>query len=81
MRDEAEIKLKRAYWVGVVEGLKAAEKRRSNKFEKEQLTAEVWLAALDWELGNNNRTNKLERPAVNSSEKPIAFPLRVLRSF
>jgi hypothetical protein len=81
MRDETEITLKRAYWVGVSEGLKAGEKRKSDKLDKERLTAQVWLDALDWELGDNEKTTKLARPEVNSSEKPIALPLRVLRSF
>jgi hypothetical protein len=48
MRDENEIKLKRAYWSGVFDALKPAEKSRSEKSEKERLTAEVWLTALDW---------------------------------
>jgi hypothetical protein len=51
MRDENEIKLKRAYWSGVYYALNPAERLRSEKSEKEWLTAEVWLTALDWILG------------------------------
>jgi hypothetical protein len=51
MRDESEIKLKRAYWQGVFDALTPGERSRSEKSEKEKLTAEVWLTALDWILG------------------------------
>ena len=51
MRDENEIKLKRAYWQGVYDALKNGEKSRSEKAERDRLTAEVWLNALDWILG------------------------------
>jgi hypothetical protein len=49
--DENEIKLKRAYWQGVYDALNHGEKSRSDKMEKDRLTAEVWLVALDWILG------------------------------
>jgi hypothetical protein len=51
LRDENEIKLKRAYWQGVYDALKNGEKSRSEKAERDRLTAEVWLNALDWILG------------------------------
>jgi hypothetical protein len=52
MRDETEIKLKRAYWQGVFDALNPAEKSRSEKSEKERVTAGVWLTSLDWMLGH-----------------------------
>jgi hypothetical protein len=51
MRNENEIKLKRAYWEGVYYSLNPAERHKSDKAKKEWLTAEVWLSALDWSLG------------------------------
>jgi hypothetical protein len=51
VRDENAIKLKRAYWSGVYYALNPAERLRSEKSQKEWLTAEVWLTALDWILG------------------------------
>lgn len=51
MRDENEIKLKRDYWSAVYCTLDPAKRRRSFESEKEWLTAEVWLIALDWSLG------------------------------
>jgi hypothetical protein len=56
MRDENEIKLKRAYWSGVFDALKPSEKSRSEKSEKELLTAGVWLTALDWILGQEKES-------------------------
>jgi hypothetical protein len=56
MRDENEIKLKRAYWSGVFDALKPPEKSRSEKSEKEILTAEVWLTALGWILGQEKES-------------------------
>ena len=63
MRDENEIKLKRAYWQGVFDALKPVEKSRSEKSEKERVTAGVWLTALDWVLvpGEESGTT-LEEP-------------------
>ena len=52
MRDENEIQLKRDYWSGVYYALNPAERYRSDESEKEWLTAEVWLSALDWSLGH-----------------------------
>ena len=51
MRDENEVKLKRAYWFGVFDALNTPEKARNDKLDKERLTAQVWLSALDWFLG------------------------------
>jgi hypothetical protein len=62
MRDENEIKLKRSYWFGVFDALNTPEKARSDKFDKEKLTAQVWLAALDWLLGQSEESAKLDRP-------------------
>jgi hypothetical protein len=65
MRDDNEIKLKRAYWFGVFDALNTPEKAKSDKVDKEKLTAQVWLAALDWILGQNEDAAKLERPEDN----------------
>jgi len=54
--DENEIKMKRAYWQGVFDALSHGEKSRSEKSEKDRLTAEVWLTALDWILGQKEES-------------------------
>jgi len=54
--DESEIKLKRAYWQGVFDALTHGERSRSEKSEKDRLTAEVWLTALDWILGQKDQS-------------------------
>jgi hypothetical protein len=51
LRDENEIRLKKAYWQGVFDALNHGEKSRSEKVERDRVTAEVWLNALDWILG------------------------------
>lgn len=56
MIDESEIKLKRAYWQGVFDALTHGERSRSEKSEKDRLTAEVWLTALDWILGQKDQS-------------------------
>ena len=56
MIDENEIKMKRAYWQGVFDALSHGEKSRSEKSEKDRLTAEVWLTALDWILGQKEES-------------------------
>jgi hypothetical protein len=47
MKDEAEIKLKRAYWQGVFDALSGPKKSDS---DKERITAQVWVQAMDWIL-------------------------------
>ena len=59
MRDENEIRLKRAYWQGVYDALNSAERSRSEKSERDRLTAEVWLAALDWLLGQADESTSM----------------------
>jgi hypothetical protein len=54
--EENEIKLKRAYWQGVFDALSHGERSRSEKSEKDRLTAEVWLTALDWILGQKDQS-------------------------
>ena len=56
MIDEYEVKLKRAYWQGVSDALNHGEKPKSDKSEKDRLTAEVWLSALDWILGQTEES-------------------------
>jgi len=51
VKNEEEIKLKRAYWQGVYYSLKPGKRYRSEKSEEDWLTASVWLTALDWSLG------------------------------
>jgi hypothetical protein len=54
--EENEIKMKRAYWQGVFDALSHGERSRSEKSEKDRLTAEVWLTALDWILGQKDQS-------------------------
>jgi hypothetical protein len=68
MRDENEIKLKRAYWQGVSDALNPAEKSKSEKSEKERLTAEVWLTALDWILGQAEESAGMLRKVENKKD-------------
>jgi hypothetical protein len=51
LRDENEVRLKKAYWQGVYDALKNSDRSRSERTEKDKLTAEVWLNVLDWILG------------------------------
>jgi hypothetical protein len=51
LRDDTEIKLKRAYWQGVYDALKNGDRSKSERNEKDKMTAEVWLNVLDWILG------------------------------
>lgn len=51
MKDENEVKLKRAYWEGVYYALDPQERSKSDRSETLWVTAEVWLGALDWVLG------------------------------
>ncbi len=62
MRDENEILMKRAYWQGAFDALTRGEKSRSEKTDKDRVSAEVWLSALDWILGENGK-------AVDTLEK------------
>jgi hypothetical protein len=63
MRDENEIKLKRSYWQGVFDALKSPDKSRSDRLDKDKLTSEVWLTALDWMLGQKeDSASSIERP-------------------
>lgn len=62
MRDENEIRLKKAYWQGVFDALNNVDRSRSEKSERDRLAAEVWLAALDWILGQSeDSTSTLAR--------------------
>jgi hypothetical protein len=54
--DENEIKMKRAYWQGVFDALSHGERSRSEKSDKDRVTAEVWLTALDWILGQKDQS-------------------------
>jgi hypothetical protein len=57
LRDENEIRLKKAYWQGVYDALKNSDRSKSERTEKDKLTAEVWLNALDWMLGQVDDAN------------------------
>ena len=56
MKDENEIQLKRSYWQGVFDALKTPDKSRSDSLNKDRLTSEVWLSALDWMLGQKEES-------------------------
>ncbi len=64
MRDENALKLKQAYWTGVFDALKPTDKSRSEKSEKERLTAEIWLTALQWVLGEGTESE----PTIGKAE-------------
>jgi hypothetical protein len=66
LREENEIKLKRAYWQGVFDALKSPDKSRSDRLDKDKLTSEVWLSALDWILGQKEESASL---IVKTEEK------------
>jgi hypothetical protein len=53
MRDENEIKMKRAYWNGAFDTLNIPENAKSDKLNKEKVVAQTWLTALDWMLGQS----------------------------
>jgi hypothetical protein len=54
MRNESEVNLKRAYWLGAADTLNAPENAKSDKLTKERITAQTWLTALDWMLGQGD---------------------------
>ncbi len=68
MRDESEIKLKRAYWQGVYDALTRGERTRSEKSERDRVSAEVWLGALDWILGQAEDSASSLGKTENSKE-------------
>ncbi len=51
MRDENELKLKRAYWSGVFYTLDPSKRNASAETRKVWHTAEIWITAIDWVLG------------------------------
>jgi hypothetical protein len=51
MKNESELKMKRAYWSGVYYALDPAERIGSEKSGRLWLTAEIWLNVIDWALG------------------------------
>jgi hypothetical protein len=59
LRDEIELRLKRAYWQGVFDALNPGDRSRSEKSDKERLTSEVWLNALDWILGQTDDSTSI----------------------
>ncbi len=54
MRNENEVNLKRAYWSGAFDTLNIPENAKSDKLSKEKITAQTWLTALDWMLGQSD---------------------------
>jgi hypothetical protein len=54
MRNENEVNLKRAYWMGAFDTLNTPENAKSDKLVKEKITAQTWLTALDWMLGQSD---------------------------
>ena len=56
MRNESEVNLKRAYWLGASDTLNTPENSKSDRLVKEKITAQTWLAALDWMLGQSDET-------------------------
>ena len=63
MRSENEVRLKLSYWHGAADTLNTPENARSDKLIKEKITAQTWLTALDWMLGQSEESaNKLGKP-------------------
>jgi hypothetical protein len=58
MRSENEVKLKLSYWHGAKDTLNTPENARSDKLIKEKITAQTWLAVLDWMLGQSHETSE-----------------------
>ncbi len=56
MKNETEINLKRSYWLGALDMLNIPENARADKLNKERITAQSWLAALDWVLGQSGES-------------------------
>jgi hypothetical protein len=54
MKNENEIQLKRAYWQGVFDALKTS---RKGDGEKERVTAQVWVQAMDWILDKQKESD------------------------
>ena len=51
MRSEDEVKLKISYWQGAWDILDTSENAKSDKLNKQKITVQTWLAALDWTFG------------------------------
>jgi len=49
--------LKRAYWNGAFDTLNTPENTKSDKLNKDRITARTWLAALDWMLGQSDEAS------------------------
>jgi hypothetical protein len=63
MRNEHEVNLKRAYWMGAFDTLNTPENAKSDKLMREKITAQTWLTALDWMLGQaEERPDKYDMP-------------------
>ncbi len=54
MRSEMEVRLKLSYWHGAYDSLNIPENARPDKLNKEKITAQTWLTALDWILGQSD---------------------------
>ena len=68
MRDEYEIKLKRAYWQGVYDALNGGEKSKSDKSGHERLSAEIWLSSLDWILAQTEESEGTQKEVEYSRD-------------
>ncbi len=68
MRHEHEIRLKRAYWQGVYDALCGEGKSKSDKLERERLTAENWLTSLDWILAQPEETEDTQKEVEYSRD-------------
>jgi hypothetical protein len=50
MKSEIEINMKRSYWLGALDMLNIPDIAKSEKYNKERVTAQTWLDSLDWML-------------------------------
>ena len=63
MKTENEIRLQRSYWHGAFDMLNIPENAKSDKLNNEKITAQTWLAALDWMLSPSEESSgKTDKP-------------------
>jgi hypothetical protein len=56
MRSEDEVKVKISYWQGAWDILNTPEIVKSDKLNTQKITAQTWLAALDWTFGVSDKS-------------------------
>ena len=63
VKTEIEINMKRSYWLGALDMLNIPDIAKSEKYNKERVTAQTWLDSLDWMLTKSGEANsEVEKP-------------------